>query len=375
MAEDRSRNSGLHQPPVLHHQDAVRQVGDHAHVVGDQDDGCIDSVLQITHQLEDLGLHRDVQRRRRLVGEQQLRIARQRLRDHGALPLAAGELVRVGVDPSFWLRDLHHAEEFDGALPRRLRRHREMAAQHLGYLKSDGVDRVQGGHRLLEDHCDLFAANVTQHARRGIDDLPVAQLDRTRDVGIRQVADPSGTSRWLTCRTRIRRRWRAPHPGRARRTPRSPPGTRFRPPRSRCSGRPPASPARDLPGQRMARRPPPADSRGRGPSRPPRPPIRSPGTRSARRHRIDRGRAPPGQRHRRPPIPGSSPPLPGRPDRRGGRSCGRTPPRAHRANRGRVDRRDSRCAPFCVAARLFWAARMVDAMLHAEQSLRHGCRR
>ncbi len=47
-------------------------------------------------QLEDLGLDRDVERGRRLVGDQQIRLARERHRDHHALPHAARELVRVG---------------------------------------------------------------------------------------------------------------------------------------------------------------------------------------------------------------------------------------------------------------------------------------
>ena len=46
-------------------------------------------------QLEDLRLHHHVERRRRLVGDQHLRVARQRHRDRRALAHAAGELVRV----------------------------------------------------------------------------------------------------------------------------------------------------------------------------------------------------------------------------------------------------------------------------------------
>ena len=49
-------------------------------------------------QLEDLRLHRHVERRRRLVGDQQLGVVDERHRDHHALAHAAGELVRVGVD-------------------------------------------------------------------------------------------------------------------------------------------------------------------------------------------------------------------------------------------------------------------------------------
>ncbi len=49
-------------------------------------------------QGEDLGLDRDVERGRRLVGDEQAWATGQRHRDGDALPLAAGELMGVAVD-------------------------------------------------------------------------------------------------------------------------------------------------------------------------------------------------------------------------------------------------------------------------------------
>ena len=57
--------------------------------------------LEPVDQLEDLRLHGHVERGRRLVGDQQLRLVDQRHRDHRALAHAAGELVRVGADAAF----------------------------------------------------------------------------------------------------------------------------------------------------------------------------------------------------------------------------------------------------------------------------------
>ena len=54
--------------------------------------------LQLREQLQDLRLDRDVERGRRLVGDEQLRLAGERHRDHHALAHAARELVRVRVD-------------------------------------------------------------------------------------------------------------------------------------------------------------------------------------------------------------------------------------------------------------------------------------
>ena len=52
-----------------------------------------------------LGLHGDVERGGRLVGDDQLRVARDRHRDHHALPQPAGQLVRVGPHPALRLGD------------------------------------------------------------------------------------------------------------------------------------------------------------------------------------------------------------------------------------------------------------------------------
>ena len=57
------------------------------------------SLLQVVEQVDDAGLDRHVERRDRLVEDEQLGIERERARDADALPLTAGELVRepVGV--------------------------------------------------------------------------------------------------------------------------------------------------------------------------------------------------------------------------------------------------------------------------------------
>ena len=63
-----------------------------------------------------LRLHGDVEGRRRLVGDQHVRIVGERHGDHHALALAAGELVRIGVDAPRGVGDAHQFQELDGAL-------------------------------------------------------------------------------------------------------------------------------------------------------------------------------------------------------------------------------------------------------------------
>ena len=71
---------------------------DDREVVRDEEVGELELVLQVDEQVQDLGLDRDVERRDRLVGDDQLRLERERARDADTLALAARELVRVAVD-------------------------------------------------------------------------------------------------------------------------------------------------------------------------------------------------------------------------------------------------------------------------------------
>ena len=82
-----------------HHRDAVADLLDDGEVVGDQEHRHVVGALQLADQLQDLGLHGDVERGGRLVGDQQLGIVGDRDGDHHALALAAGELVRILLEP------------------------------------------------------------------------------------------------------------------------------------------------------------------------------------------------------------------------------------------------------------------------------------
>ncbi len=55
--------------PAYMHRDAVRRLGDHAHVVGDQHHGRAVVSAEVLQQRDDLRLHGDVKRRGRLVGD------------------------------------------------------------------------------------------------------------------------------------------------------------------------------------------------------------------------------------------------------------------------------------------------------------------
>ncbi len=173
---------------------------------------------------------------------------RQRLGDHRPLPLAARQLVRVGVDAPLRVGDLDELEQLDRPLAGRLRRHRLVAAQHLGDLEPDRVHRVERRHRLLEDHRhDRGRGSSAARARRArrargrrarieprtdafFGSRPISAIadrrlagarladDRQRLAGVRGRTSPrstagyhvpstqKSTSRSRTCRRRVGRR-------------------------------------------------------------------------------------------------------------------------------------------------------------------------
>ena len=76
----------------VHDGDPVAHVADDREVVRDEEVGEPQLVLQVGEQVEDLRLDRDVERRDRLVADDQLGMQRERARDADALALTAGEV-------------------------------------------------------------------------------------------------------------------------------------------------------------------------------------------------------------------------------------------------------------------------------------------
>jgi hypothetical protein len=100
VVEDLVHRAFLDHLPRVHDVHPVAGCQYQAQVVGDVDHRGIELLGDLGDQLDDARLDRHVERRGRLVEQQQRRIGQQRHRDHDALLLAARDLVRVGVhDP------------------------------------------------------------------------------------------------------------------------------------------------------------------------------------------------------------------------------------------------------------------------------------
>ena len=179
----------LDQLALGHDADPVGEAADDGEVVGDEQDRHAEPGLEVLEQLQDLRLDGDVQGGRRLVGDQEVGLVGQRHGDHHPLALAAGQLVREGAEPGFGLWDLHQPEELEGARARLLPAQAAVDEQHLADLALDRVQRVERGHRLLEDHADAAAADGAQEAVVAADQLLAVEADapgRVRRQGIGQ---------------------------------------------------------------------------------------------------------------------------------------------------------------------------------------------
>ena len=95
--EHRLGRPDLHHPAEVEHHDPVRQVPDHPQVVRDEQVRDPLGFLQVGQQVEDGGLHRDVERRGRLVADHDLRAAGERARDRDPLLEPAGQLARAAA--------------------------------------------------------------------------------------------------------------------------------------------------------------------------------------------------------------------------------------------------------------------------------------
>ena len=216
-AHDLAERALLDDLARIHHRDAVADFDRDPDIVGDEDHRHAELALQFAQQQQDLDLHGGIERRGRLVREQDFRLAGQRQRDHRALAHAAGHLVRIGVEPALGGGNPHHLQHFQRA------RHRLALAlafvAHHGFrdLLADGVDRIERQRRLLEDHRDGLAAKRRQFLVVERQHVAAEHLERCpRSASASSATAASARARSRSCPNRTRRAARALRPRRAK---------------------------------------------------------------------------------------------------------------------------------------------------------------
>ena len=144
----------------IHHRHTVRRFGDDAHIMGDEHHGGALIAGETLQQGDDLRLDGDVERGGGFVGNDEFGLGAEGEGDDHALAHAAGEFMRVAVDALGGGGDADAFQPFDGPRPGLGGVEGEVGGDGFDQLPSHGVERVQGGQRVLEDGADLLAADA-----------------------------------------------------------------------------------------------------------------------------------------------------------------------------------------------------------------------
>ena len=161
------------------------QVRDDAQIVGDEERGDMALGLEILEEPQDLRLGGDVERRRRLVGDHQSGLARERHRDEHALAHPARQLVRVALKHVGRIRNAEAPEEPDHLGVGRLARQAAVDPQRIRRLKTDTEDRIERRERILRNERDLGSAEPPHLGLGQSEEIPALQSNRA-------ALDPSG---------------------------------------------------------------------------------------------------------------------------------------------------------------------------------------
>ena len=195
-AEDRLGRTELDDAAEIHHPQPVRHVAHHRQVVADEQVGQAQPRLQVAHQVQDLRLHRHIERAGRFVADQELGLAttgRGRSRCAGA----GRRRIRAGISR----RPPAVRPTCASSAPTRSRDRRRRAAEaegadRLGDDVAHPPARVERGVRVLEDHVHPPPQRRSARGRR----TAAGPRSGFRPRSARKARRPA--ARWWICRSR-----------------------------------------------------------------------------------------------------------------------------------------------------------------------------
>ncbi len=158
--KDVLRRAVLHDLPRVHDRNLVRDVGHHAQIVGNHDEGGAVCLLNVLDKVQDLGLNGHVQGRGGLVRNQQLRIHRHGQGDHGPLAHAAGKLVGVLPEAVLGAGDAGQSQRLQSGLFGLRLGLAAVFHNALHDLPAHSHGGVEAGHGVLEDHADILGPDL-----------------------------------------------------------------------------------------------------------------------------------------------------------------------------------------------------------------------
>ena len=161
-------------------RDRVAEAVDDPEVVADEEDAPPLGSSDGFHEIQDLRLDGHVERRGRLVEDEERGVTGQRRGNESTLLHAPAELVGIGAGYHVRARGPHLHQELAGGLKCLAPREPAVVDQRLGDLEADPERRVQRRERVLEDHADPVASQRPPLVRRQAAEVSPREAERAR---------------------------------------------------------------------------------------------------------------------------------------------------------------------------------------------------
>ena len=149
----------------IHHGHFIGQASDHRQIVRDPDERGAVLARELLHFRKNLRLDRHVERRRWLIGNDQIGPVQHCDGNRHTLAHAARELVRIGLQALLGAGNAHHAQRLARAFAGLGLADLAVRLHGFDHLRVDAQHRVQRHHRILKDHRDAVALQTAQFAR------------------------------------------------------------------------------------------------------------------------------------------------------------------------------------------------------------------
>ena len=132
--------------------------------MSDEDHGGAEFFLTITDEVEDLLLNGNIKGSRRLVTNQEFGAGDEGHRDHDTLAHAAGKFMGVRMDAFGRIWNADFGERINGAVESKFAVAVLVNGERFCQLRADLHERVEGSHRVLEDHRDALTTDFAELA-------------------------------------------------------------------------------------------------------------------------------------------------------------------------------------------------------------------
>ena len=173
----------LHEPSGLHDCDAICDARGNTQIVRNQNDRHGTRALELGEQRQDLRLNGDIERGRRLIGDEQDGITRQRNREHDPLAHASGKLMRVLASAPPGVGHVQIVEQTRCKRARFARARSTVGDDGLGDLICDAQVWCERAHRILKDHSDARATHLIQKTAARAKKLQLTEAHAARSLG------------------------------------------------------------------------------------------------------------------------------------------------------------------------------------------------